>query len=119
MKKQVAIINYNTPELVETAIYSLRKHGGESYEVTVFDNSAPTKDKEGNIEPARPFRIKMEGVKVIDNTQGQVIDFDKALAAFPHKNRRIGCAEFNELWIVKRRKHYKRLHDTLGELRET
>ena len=101
MKKQVAIINYNTPELVETAIYSLRKHGGENYEVTVFDNSSPMKDKEGNTEPARPFRIKMEGVKVIDNTQGQVIDFDKALAAFPHKNRQIGCAEFNEFGSVK------------------
>ena len=40
MKKTVAIINFNTPELTEAAILSLRKHGGEDYKVVVFDNSA-------------------------------------------------------------------------------
>ena len=34
-KRQVAIIHYNTPELTEAAILSLRKHGGEDYEITV------------------------------------------------------------------------------------
>ena len=38
-KRQVAIVHYNTPELIEAAILSLRKHGGEDYYVTVFDNS--------------------------------------------------------------------------------
>ena len=35
-KRQVAIVHYNTPELTEAAILSLRKHGGEDYEVTVL-----------------------------------------------------------------------------------
>jgi hypothetical protein len=38
-QKTVAIINFNTPELTEAAILSLRKHGGEDYKVVVFDNS--------------------------------------------------------------------------------
>lgn len=79
--RQVVIIHYNTPELTEAAILSLRKHGGENYAVTVFDNS----DK-------RPFK-RMKGVKVINNTKGQVINFDQELAKFPEKCPQIGCAK--------------------------
>ena len=74
MKKQVAIIHYNTPELTEAAILSLRKNTGTRYDVTVFDNS----DK-------RPFNAKMQGVKVIDNTKGKYIDFEAELEKFPNK----------------------------------
>ena len=80
-KKQVAIVHFNTPELTEAAILSLRKHGGEDYEVTVFDNS-----------DARPFTKKMDGVTVIDNTLGQVIDLDAELRKFPDRNRHMGCS---------------------------
>ena len=73
-KKQVAIIHFNTPELTEAAIMSLRKQTGTMYGVTVFDNS----DK-------RPFTAKMDGVKVVDNTQGQIINFDEELAKYPDK----------------------------------
>ena len=73
-KKQVAIIHFNTPELTEAAIKSLRKVSGLMYNVVVFDNS----DK-------RPFTAKMDGVTVIDNTNGQVIDFEKELAKYPDK----------------------------------
>jgi hypothetical protein len=78
-EKVVAIVHYNTPELTEAAILSLRKHGGEAYKVVVFDNS----DK-------RPFKKKMKGVRVIDNTKGQVIDFDAELAKFPDREDSIG-----------------------------
>ena len=74
MKKQIAIVHYNTPELTEAAILSLRKHTGTRYDVTVFYNS----DK-------RPFKAKMQGVKVIDNTKGKYIDFEAELAKFPNK----------------------------------
>ena len=73
-QKEVAVVHYNTPELTEAAILSLRKHGGKDYHVTVFDNS----DK-------RPFTKQMDGVTIIDNTRGQIIDFDKELEKF--KNR--------------------------------
>lgn len=36
---------------------------------------------------AHPFKRKMKGVKVIDNTKGQVIDFESMLAAFPNKTQ--------------------------------
>ncbi|MEE1287995.1 MAG: hypothetical protein UHK44_05295, partial [Bacteroidaceae bacterium] len=64
-KKQVAIVHFNTPELTEALIKSIRKHGGEEYQVVIFDNS----DK-------RPFTKKMKGVKVINNRKGQIIDFE-------------------------------------------
>ena len=71
MKREVAIVHFNTPELTEACVLSLRKHGGESYHVTIFDNS-----------DRLPFTAKMENVDVIDNTKGQIIDFDAELAKF-------------------------------------
>lgn len=77
-KKQVAIVHYNTPELTEAAILSLRKQTGMRYDVTVLDNS----DK-------RPFVLPkgkaLGTVTVIDNTKGQFIDFEKELAKYPDK----------------------------------
>lgn len=78
-EKVVAIVHYNTPELTEATIMSIRKHGGEDYKVVIFDNS-----------DERPFKKRMKGVKRIDNTKGQYIDFDKELAKFPEKNAEIG-----------------------------
>lgn len=72
MEKQVCIVNFNTPELTRAAIKSLWKNTPDA-KVAVFDNS----DK-------RPFGV-MEGVFVIDNTKGQIIDFKKFLAAYPEK----------------------------------
>ena len=70
--RNVLIVNFNTPEMVEAAILSLRKHGGEEYEVTVFDNS-----------DSRPFTKKMEKVSVLDNSLGQLIDLDAEIHKFP------------------------------------
>lgn len=82
MKKiQVAIVHYNTPELTEAGIKSLRKHGGAGWPVTVFDNS-----------DSKPFKAKMDGVKVIDNTKGKVIDFEAELAKYPDRNIELGKA---------------------------
>ena len=81
-QKTIAIIHFNTPELTEACILSIRKHGGKDYRVVVFDNS-----------DERPFRVQMPGVEVIDNTQGQLIDFANLLSAFPQRNASIGCAK--------------------------
>lgn len=77
--RQVAIVNFNTPELVQACIISLRKHGGEHYTVTVFDNS-----------DERPFTRQMDGVTVIDNTKGQVIDFEAEIEKFPNRCSTVG-----------------------------
>lgn len=90
LKQTIAIINMNTPELTEACILSIRKHGCD-WPIVVFDNSQavtlPAGDEfpERTIE-ARPFKKRMKGVKVIDNTLGQQVDFDKALQAFPDKH---------------------------------
>lgn len=67
------IVNHNTQRLTECAIKSLWKHTPES-RVVVFDNS----DQE-------PFRAPSGDVEVIDNTRGQIIDFDAELAKYPNK----------------------------------
>jgi hypothetical protein len=81
-QKTIAIINFNTPELTEACILSIRKQGGRDYRVVVFDNSNE-----------RPFRIQMPGVEVIDNTNGQVVNFDAMLKAFPDRDDSICCAQ--------------------------
>lgn len=81
MTKTVCIVHFNTPELTEAGIKSLRKQCREFYRVVVFDNS----DK-------RPFKAKMKGVQVFDNTKGQIIDFDAELAKYPDRNIQLGKA---------------------------
>ena len=76
-QKTAAIVHYNTPELTQATILSLRKHGGMSWRVVVFDNS----DK-------RPFTTTLEGVEIIDNTKGQIIDFEQELAKYPNRQNR-------------------------------
>lgn len=81
MKRNVAIVHYNTPELTEAAILSLRKHGGEDYQVYIFDNS-----------DERPFTRKMKGVKIFNNRKGKYIDFDKELEKYPERDDKVGCS---------------------------
>ena len=110
-QKTVAIINFNTPELTEAAILSLRKHGGEDYKVVIFDNSTDVDFPAMDGLPvrkmkARPFTKKMKGVRVINNRKGQVIDFQKLLAEYPDKNPRHSlCNDWGStkhIWTVQK-----------------
>lgn len=103
-KKTVAIIHFNTPELTEAAIKSIRKHGGEAYRVVVFDNS-----------DTRPFEKPMRGVEVIDNTKGQVINFDDELAKYPERDHTIGCAKGCEFGSAKHMMTVQKLWELLPE----
>ena len=71
--KQIAIVHYNTPELTEACILSIRKVGCD-WPVTVLDNS----DK-------RPFTKRMKCVKVLNNRKQQLVNFDEELAKYPDK----------------------------------
>ena len=84
-KKTVAIIHYNTPELTMAAIGSLLKNGGGPFRVVVFDNS-----------DERPFPMAMN-VTVLDNTQGQIIDFDKELEKYPERDRSMAAPKVASL----------------------
>ncbi len=66
------IVHFNTPELTTATIRSIWKHTPEC-KVTVFDNS-----------DRRPFQ-KMDGVEIMDNTQGDLIDFDAFLRKYLQK----------------------------------
>ena len=74
-----AIVHYNTPEMTTAAIRSLWKHHPDC-RVVIFDNS-----------DRRPLSIQNDGldemVNVIDNTQGQIMDFPRWLDTFPDKTR--------------------------------
>ena len=80
MKQQIAIIHFNTPELTEACVKSIRKHGC-FWPITILDNSTE-----------RPFTAAMKGVTVLDNTKGEIVDFDAELAKFPELNRGFGKA---------------------------
>ena len=72
-KQTIAIINLNTPELVECCILSIRKQGCE-WPIVVFDNSQDLTLPAGDGLPVRtieahPFKKRMKGVKVITITE--------------------------------------------------
>lgn len=73
----VLIVHYNTQELTEAAIRSLWRQTPKA-RVTLFDNSDRT-----------PFRAPKDfdskRITVIDNTEGQVIDFRQWLGQFPDR----------------------------------
>ena len=71
--RNVAVVHYNTPKLLE-AIRSLMKHTVGCH-VYVFDNS----DK-------APFKVKLPNVEVIDNTKGKVVDFKAELDKYADKD---------------------------------
>ena len=77
----VAVVHYNTPKLLRAAVLSLWKHT-PGCRVVVFDNSD---------------RLPIAGCKawdhlrnsplvtIIDNTRGQIIDFEQMLAQYPDR----------------------------------
>lgn len=70
MRKDIGIVHFNTPELTVALVRSIQKRM-DGCNVTILDNS-----------DRRPFP-KMEGVNVIDNTDGYEIDFKALLAKYP------------------------------------
>lgn len=106
MEREVLIVHYNTPELTEAAIRSLRKHGGEEYHVTILDNS-----------DERAFPVgKTDGhTTIIDNTRGQVIDFEKELAKYPERDREYGCARGCEFGSDKHMMSVQKCWELIGK----
>ena len=69
---EILTVHFNTPDLMDAMIRSVRKH--TDCRITVFDNS----DKS-------PYVGSHGNVSVIDNTKGQVIDFCEWLEQFPFR----------------------------------
>ena len=72
MRKEVLIVHYNTSELTKAAVLSVWKHTPDA-RITVFDNSD------------RKKFVHMDGVNIIDNTEGAVLDFEKMIESFPNR----------------------------------
>lgn len=70
---KICIVHYNTPKLTECLVKSINKFTPNS-KIYIFDNS----DK-------FPFNEKFDNVEIIDNTKGQIINFDKWLEKYPRK----------------------------------
>ena len=78
MKKNIVIVHYNTPYLTECLVRSINLFVEDAI-IYIFDNS----DK-------KPFTAEFDNVTILDNTKGQIINFDKWLEAYPNKNRSHG-----------------------------
>lgn len=74
----VLIVHYNTPHLTECLVKSINMFE-KDVTIYIFDNS----DK-------LPFTAKFDNVKLLDNTKGQYIDFDKWLGKYPNKGKSHG-----------------------------
>lgn len=73
-KTNILIVHFNTPKLTECLVRSINKHVGADCTIYIFDNS----DK-------KPFTYKQDNIKLLDNTKGQIIDFNKWLENYPEK----------------------------------
>ena len=71
--RHVIIVNYNTPELTEAAIRSVNKHT-KGCTIHLLDNS-----------DRRPMTAFFDYVEYVDNTHGQLVDFDAWLDNFPNR----------------------------------
>ena len=73
MNKNIVIIHYNTPRLTECLVRSINLFVKDAI-IYIFDNS----DKD-------PFTAEFDNVMVIDNTEGEVINFDEWLEGYPNR----------------------------------
>lgn len=74
MKKNIVIVHYNTPYLTECLVRSINLFVRDAV-IYIFDNS----DKQ-------PFTAKFDNVTIIDNTAGQIINFDEWLKNYPGRH---------------------------------
>lgn len=75
MAINVLTMHFNTPEMMDAMIRSVNRH--TDCKIYVFDNSDRI-----------PFVNTFDNVEVIDNTKGQIINFDTWLEQYPDKKPR-------------------------------
>lgn len=78
MNKNIVIIHYNTPYLTECLVRSINLFVRDAV-IYIFDNS----DKS-------PFVAEFDNVRIIDNTKGQIINFDEWLDKYPNRTKSFG-----------------------------
>lgn len=78
MNKNIVIIHYNTPYLTECLVRSINLFVKDA-NIYIFDNS-----------DSKPFTAQFDNVTVFDNTNGQIINFDKWLEKYPNRMKSSG-----------------------------
>lgn len=78
MNKNILIVHYNTPYLTECLVKSINLFVKDAI-IYILDNS----DK-------NPFTAKFDNVTIMDNTKGQIINFDKWLENYPNRMKSSG-----------------------------
>ena len=73
MQKNIVIIHYNTPHMTECLVMSINKFV-DNAKIYIFDNS-----------DSKPFTAKYDNVTILDNTSGQIIDFQSWLEKYPNR----------------------------------
>ena len=71
--KHVAIVNFNTPDLTIAAIQSVKRHTPDAV-IHIFDNS-----------DRAPVHITWPDVEYIDNTRGQIVNWQQWLEGYPRR----------------------------------
>lgn len=74
MDTTVMTIHFNTPELIDACLRSVRKHMGEHQRIVVVENSTK-----------RPYACDMPNVEIIDNRRGQLVNLDKRIGEWPDR----------------------------------
>lgn len=101
MKKNIVIIHYNTPYLTECLVKSINLFVKDAI-IYIFDNS----DK-------LPFTKKFNNVTILDNTKGDIINFDKWLENYPNKTKSNG--KVNKWGSAKHCYSVEKCMEILGE----
>ena len=70
----VMTIHFNTPELIDACLRSVKKQMGEQQRIVVVENSTE-----------RPYNCTLSNVEIIDNRKCQLVDLDKRIAEWPDR----------------------------------
>ena len=72
----ILIVHHNTPELTECLVKSINKQvkANKVANIYIFDNS-----------DEKPFTYRQDNIRYIDNTQGQIIDFNEWGKRYPNR----------------------------------
>lgn len=101
MNKNILIIHYNTPYLTECLVRSINLFVSDA-KIYILDNS-----------DERPFKAKFDNLVLLDNTKGQLIDFEKFLGGY--KTKRLSSGMSNKWASAKHCYSVERCMDIIGE----
>ena len=100
MNKNIVIIHYNTPLLTECLVRSINLFVKDA-KIYIFDNSNKY-----------PFTASFENVTLLNNTKGEIVDFNKWLDNYKNKSKSNGkvngwgsakhCYSVENVWKLSR-----------------